>query len=124
MLRYEYIKREWIVSPAARRIYRMSAGISVAFFMFWMVLTVKGAISGIPDVLMPVVKPLILVGVIGAGITLVGMELFLIRFDNSHLLKQFFWFLAMLFPILGPALYCFVVYSRSEVLRKSCRETE
>ena len=122
MLRYDYIPRDWIVSPVARRVYRVSAGVSVAFFLSWMALVVKGAISGIPDALMPVLKPLVLLGVLGAGITLVGMEFFLIRFDDSHLLKQIFWFFAMLFPILGPALYCFFVYSRSGTVREGCGE--
>jgi len=66
------------------------------------------------------VKPFLLAGAFGAGITLVGMEFFLFRFDNSHPLKQVFWFGVVLFPFLGPAMYCFIVYSRSEVLRKSC----
>jgi hypothetical protein len=123
MLRYEYIKREWIISPTARRIYRISAAVSIAFFLLWIVLIVRGRSGGIPDGMWPILKPFILLGVGGAGISLVGMEFFLIRFDDSHFLKQAFWFCAMLFPILGPALYCFIVYSRSDVLRKSCGET-
>ena len=122
MLRYEYIKREWIISPTARRVYRIAAATSVVFFLCWMALVIQRSIDGIPDGLRSVVRPIVLIGVIGAGITLVGMEFFLIRFDNSHALKQVFWFCAMLFPILGPAVYCFLVYSRSEVLRRACRE--
>jgi hypothetical protein len=122
MLRYEYIKREWIISPTARRIYRISAAVAVAFFLFWMALVLEVAISGIPDGIRPLVKPFVLLGVLGAGITLVGMGFFLVRFDDSHFLKQAFWFCAMLFPMLGPALYCFIVYSRSEALRKGCGE--
>jgi len=45
------------------------------------------------------------------------MEIFLFRFDNSRPLKQVFWFVIMLFPLLGAALYCFVVYSRSNVFK-------
>ena len=36
-----------------------------------------------------------------------GMEYFLFSFDNSSDTKKVFWFCVMLFPLLGPALYCF-----------------
>jgi hypothetical protein len=45
------------------------------------------------------------------------MEYFLFGFDKSSGMKKVFWFGVMLFPPLGPALYCFLVYSRSEVLK-------
>jgi hypothetical protein len=32
-----------------------------------------------------------------------------------------FWFCAMIFFPLGPALYCFVVYSRSNAIKKICQ---
>jgi len=76
--------------------------------------------DGIPATLIPAARVLLFFGVLGAGITIVGMEYFLFRFDNSHPLKQMFWFCVMLLPILGAALYCFIVYSRSEVLKSSC----
>lgn len=59
-------------------------------------------------------------GVLGAGITLVGMEYFLFRFDASHPLKQILWFGSMLLPLLGPSLYRFIVYSHSNVLKEVC----
>jgi hypothetical protein len=42
------------------------------------------------------------------------MQYFLFRFDDSHPMKQIFWFCVILFPSLGPALFCFTVYSRSK----------
>jgi hypothetical protein len=117
MLKYEYINKEWIVSPTARRVYRTSASLSVALFFGWWAILVVG---GIPETIAPVVRLLLLAGVLGAGITFVGMEFFLFRFDDSHPLKQIVWFLVMLFPLLGAALYCFIVYSRSNVLKSSC----
>lgn len=117
MLKYEYIKKEWIVSPTARRIYRASAGLSVALFFGWWAILVVGRI---PETMAPVVRLLLLAGVLGAGITIVGMEFFLFRFDDSHPLKQIVWFVVMLIPLLGASLYCFVVYSRSGVLKSSC----
>jgi hypothetical protein len=62
-----------------------------------------------------------LVGVLGMALTGLGMEYFLLRFDDSHPLQQGFWFCLMLLAPLGPALYCFFWHSRSEVLR-SCVE--
>ncbi len=114
MLKYEYINKEWIVSPAARRVYRISASLSVALFFGWWAILVAG---GITDTIAPVVRLLLLPGVLGAGITIVGMQFFLFRFDTSHPLKQVVWFLVMLFPLLGAALYCFIVYSHSDVLK-------
>jgi hypothetical protein len=120
MLKYEYINKDWIVSPTARRVYRASASLSVALFIGWCAIL----IAGIPGSIAPVVRLLLLAGVLGAGITIVGMEFFLSRFDASHPLKQIVWFFVLLFPLLGPALYCFVVYSRSEVLKSSCAKRE
>jgi len=59
----------------------------------------------------------VLVGVLGAAITIVAMEYFLFGFDKSSALKRLFWFLVMLFPLLGPSLYCFIVYLRSDVVK-------
>ena len=83
--------------------------VAVNRFCWWAVLVA----GGIPETIAPVVRLLPLAGVLRAGITIVGMEFFLFRFDDSHPLKQIVWFLVMLFPILGAALYCFIVYSRS-----------
>ena len=121
MLPYEFISREWIVSSTARRVYRVSAVLSVVLFFGWMAALSQGGIYG---AVAPVIKFLFFLGVLGAGITIVGMEYFLFRFDDSHPLKQIFWFCVMLFPILGAAIYCFVVYSRSAVLRSSCAKSE
>jgi len=110
MLRYEYINKEWIVSSAARRVYRTAAVTSLALYPVAVALMVRE----IPRILVPALRPLLLASIIGAGITVVGMEFFLFRFDDSHALKQILWFGAMLFIPLGPALYCFLVYSRSK----------
>jgi hypothetical protein len=116
MLKYEFINKEWIVSPTAGRVYRASAALSVALFFGWCIILFVG---GIPPTIAPLVRLFLLAGVLEAGITFVGMEFFLFRFDDSHPLKQIVWFVVMLFPLLGPALYCFIVYSRSNALRST-----
>jgi hypothetical protein len=114
MLRYYYINKEWMVSDAAQRTYRVAASLSMALFF---VLVAVRHVGAIPEALLPVVKLLLLAGVLGAAITMIAMEYFLFGFDTSPAMKKLFWFCVMLFPPLGPALYCFIVYSRSDVLK-------
>ncbi len=119
MLKYDFVSRECIVSPTARRVYRISAGLSIAlFFLLWAVLFAE---VDIPEFLAPAVKLLLVAGIVGAAITIVAMEFFLFRFDDSRALRQLVWFIVMLFPLLGAALYCFLVYSRSGVHKSSVR---
>ena len=119
MVKYEYINKEWIVSLTARRVYRVSAALSIALFFGWWAILFVG---GIPSAIAPLVRVFLFAGVLGAAITLVGMEFFLFRFDDSHPLKQVVWFLLMLLPLLGAPLYCLLVYSRSNVLKRSYTE--
>jgi len=123
MLKYEFINREWIVSRTARLVYRVSALLSLMLFFLWLMLLFAwlGVFNGVqtPEHAAPVVRLLLFAGILGAAITIVGMEFFLFRFDTSHPLKQVFWFCVMLIPLLGAALYCFVVYSRSDALKNS-----
>jgi hypothetical protein len=121
MQSYEFINKEWIVSPTARRVYRISASLSVALFVGLWVVLFEG---GIADTSAPIARLLLFVGALGAGITFVGMEYFLFRFDDSRPLKQVVWFCVMLFPLLGAALYCFLVYSRSNALKSSAKHAE
>jgi hypothetical protein len=116
MLWYEYINKEWIVSPTARRVYRVAATASLGLPVFLVVVQIYGQ-SLFPR---PVLRLIFLVGVLGTALTIVGMEYFLFRFDNSHPLKQVLWFCVMAFIPLGPALYCFFAYSRSDMLKRSC----
>ena len=98
VLKYDYISKEWIVSPVARRIYLVSAIISVTLFIGISAALVQG---GLPEIDPAITRTVLLIGVPGAGITSVGMLYFLVRFDNSHPLKQVFWFCFMLLPLLG-----------------------
>jgi hypothetical protein len=117
MLKYELISRDWIVSPAARIVYRVSAGLSLALFLVLLGLLVEE--FRVPASLTLVVRLLLFLGVAGAATTIAGMEFFLFRFDDSSALKQVLWFVMMLIPLLGAPLYCFFVYSRSDVVKSS-----
>ena len=112
-MRNYYINKEWILSRTARRIYRVAASLSLALFFFILAVRFMG---GVPASLVPILKLPLFAGVLGAATTMVAMEYFLFGFDNSSVFKKILWFFVLLFPPLGPALYCFIVYSRSEVL--------
>jgi len=114
MLRYYYINRGWIISATARWTYRLAATLSLALFFLLFDMRLRGTI---PNALLPVLKPILFAGVLGTATTLVAMEYFLLGFDDSSSLKKVFWFCVMMLPPLGPALYFFFVYSRSNVLK-------
>jgi hypothetical protein len=114
MLRYYYINRGWIISATARWVYLLAATLSLALFFLLFDVRLRGTI---PNVLLPILKLVLFAGVLGAATTQVAMEYFLFGFDDSSALKKVFWFCVMLLPPLGPALYCFLVYSRSNVLK-------
>ncbi len=114
MLRYYYINKEWMVSGTAQHVYRVTSSLSLVLFFMLMALRLMGEI---PNGLLPIMKLLILAGVLGTATTMVAMEYFLFGFDSSSATKKVFWFCVMLFPPLGPALYCFIVYLRSDALK-------
>ena len=102
MIKYEYINKEWIVSPTARRVYRAAAIVSLTIYFTLAAILINGPT--------PALKQLLFVGVVATAIITVGMEVFLFRFDDSRGWMQIFWFCLMLFLPVGPALYCFLVY--------------
>lgn len=115
---YEYIKRDWIVSQGARRLYRFSALLSLTLVAWpW-----TASAGGGPGAIAAVAKFLIFAAILGYVVTQSAMEIFLFRFDKSGAFKQVFWFCVLLLPILGAALYCFLVYSRSDVLSSNCAQ--
>jgi hypothetical protein len=125
MFLHYLINREFIVSETASRVYRAAATLSVSLFYF-IVLIIAMHVAGarIPGVALPIVKLLLFVGVMGAAVTMVGMEYFLFDFDRSSANRRVFWFAVMLLPLLGAPLYCFRVYSRSEVVNSSLSHSE
>ncbi|MGB9074759.1 MAG: hypothetical protein WCC22_19135 [Terriglobales bacterium] len=108
MLRYYYINKEWMLSSTARRTYRAAAVLSLVLFCS---LWVWPFVDEIPAALLPILKLLLLAGVLGAATTVVAMEYFLFGFDKSPAGKKVLWFCVTLIPLVGPPLYCFVVYS-------------
>ena len=108
MHQYEFLSKQWIVSPTARRAYRAAAIVSLTMYVSLVALVVCGPI--------PLLKLFLFIGVLATAINGVGMEYFLFRFDDSRVGMQIFWFCVLFFVPLGAALYCFLVYSRSKVV--------
>jgi tellurite resistance protein TehA-like permease len=116
MLRYEFISKEWIVSPRARLVYRAAAVASL------MLIPLLAEIIIYPQ--HTFLRPLVFLAVVGMALNGLGMEYFLIRFDNSPAWQQILWFFANILIPVGPALYCFIVYSRSEVVTNSSANSQ
>jgi len=117
MNHYEFIPKGLLVSPTARRVYRVTAALSLAIYLSLPDIWIKGSIPGL--------NQLLFLAVVGMAITLVGMEVFLFRFDDSAAWKQILRFCLMLFVPLGPALYCYLVYSESTAVKgRICRNPE
>ena len=121
MLRYELISPKLIVSRTAYHVYRVSACLSILLFVALCIVISEGSL---PEIIAPIAQSLLLVFAIAAASTIVGMEFFLFRFDNSRPLKQVFWFCVMLVPLLGAATYCFVVYSRSNLFKARAEQVQ
>src|SRR6267142_2449707 len=115
MLRYYFINREWIMSSTARCIYRTAAVLSMGLFVGLCLLPLSGGI--VLD--SPAVNFLLFIGVVGAAITVVAMEYFLFGFDRSPEWKKVCWFCIMVLPLIGPALYGFIVYSRADMVKRN-----
>ena len=109
---FQYVKKEWIVSTGARRLYRAAAAISMAVYPLLLALIYDGPL--------PFLKQLLFIAVLATALNGMAMEFFRFRFDESQAWKQIFWFCALIFIPIGPALYCLLVYSRSQVLRTAC----
>jgi hypothetical protein len=114
MLRNFYINKKWMVSGSARRVYLVAAWLSLGLFVIRIGLRLAGPM---PEAIHPGFKIIVLACVLGAATVQVGMEYFLFGFDKSSLPKKIFWFCVMLLPFLGAALYCFLVYLRSDVFK-------
>jgi hypothetical protein len=115
VLRNYYINKGFMVSNTAWRVYRLATCASLGMCVILVALKIAG---GVPQGFLTVVKVLLFAGAMGTALAFVAMEYFLFGFDKSSAIKKAFWFCVMIkVPILGPALYCFLVYSRSEVVK-------
>ena len=111
---YFAIDRRLIVSAAACRFHRLAAWISL--------IVTAGILAGCftpgtPAWLGPFAPPLLMTGILAYVSNVSAMEVFLFRFDETGAVKQIFWFLVTLVPLLGAPVYCLVAYSRSNAVK-------
>jgi hypothetical protein len=114
MLRNYYINREWLLSSTSKAIYRWAAALSLFLVVIRIEHRLRGDALFASELSLALFEAMLLVGVVGAAVTLVAMEYYFFVFDDSSTWKKALWFVAMIFVPLGPALYCFFVYSRSK----------
>lgn len=116
---YLPIKKSWIVSPSARRVYFVCA--LAAFSLFGVFVASRAAIGAsgaasladYPTAALTV-RLLVWPGVLGTALLSIAMWYFWLSFDDSSWIKKAFWFLPLYFLLaLGPAFYYFLVYRRS-----------
>lgn len=116
-MRHYFITRSWLVSLTARKIYRATAVASLSVVIFPTLYRTLGeqalAIAWVDQVL----RLGLLIAVLSTATTLVAMEYYFFAFDNSGAWVKTFWFLIAWLPPFGTALYCFLVYSRSDYFR-------
>ncbi len=119
---YFYIKRTWLISPAARRIWRACAWLSLlllacpflyAFYADWLY----------DHQSLGLLNLLLLISVIALAGNVAAMEYYLFTLDDSRALAQIFWFVAFFLAPVGPAIYCLVVYSRSKYFKTETAES-
>jgi hypothetical protein len=76
----------------ARVVYRTAAALSLLLIpVLWVAFG-----GGMLGPLRPILRPLLFVGSARMALTGLGIEYFLLRFDDSHPLQQGFWFCRML----------------------------
>jgi hypothetical protein len=112
MVRYQLIDKKMIVSRTATLTYR-AAAIFRPGVLF--------RLDDVSDIRCPAGHRacLAFLGALSYATTMTGMEVFLIGFDNSHPLKQIFWFCMLIIRFFGLALYWFVVYSNSDAVKNT-----
>ncbi|HVU44969.1 MAG TPA: hypothetical protein VHD85_02520 [Terracidiphilus sp.] len=104
-----------MLSTTAQKVYRWAARISILFFVL---LVAAPFLSGMPQVLVPLYRAVLFLGVVATALLVVAMEYFLFGFDQSSSITKAFWIVLAFVPPLGTALYCLYGYARSEILDK------
>jgi hypothetical protein len=121
---YLPIKKTWIISRTARRVYFVCALAALSFFGVLIAsraafrLSGQATAEGIATAGL-MVRLLLWPGLVGTALLSVAMWYFWIGFDDSGWLKKAMWFIPLYFLLpFGPALYYFFVYCRNGEVAK------
>jgi hypothetical protein len=113
---YLPISSNWLFSKNAKRVYLASALLALC-----LIATLIGSrtamraagIGRLTPTAAPLVRALLLPGILGAGVLWTGMWHFWFSFDRSHYLKKAIWFAILFFLVpLGTLAYYFFVYRK------------
>lgn len=113
------ISHGWMVSRAARRVYFVSAILSLALLAT--IIGVHAAISAAGMSALTrgsatIVRILLFPEIIGTALLWIAMWYFWFGFDRSQFLKKAAWFVGLFFfAPLGPVLYYFFVFRRCAI---------
>ena len=122
-MRYYLISENWLISPRARRIYRWCAAISLPLLPSYILFFVLARLGMLTPFLESLLRLLLVLSIAATAVIWVAMEYFLFVIDESSGWAEIFWFLAMMFVGIGPALYVFFGYSRASCFRKKTAQT-
>jgi len=92
--------------------YRFCAIFSLTLFL---VLFLFPYLDEIPKALLALVKLAFVASLLATAVTLIAMEYFFFSFYEASTPKMIFWFLVLGLLVIGPALFCFTVYSKTPI---------
>jgi hypothetical protein len=122
---YLPIKKAWIVSRVARRLYLICAVLAMSLFggviASRMALTASGVASfSASQAAVLLIRILLWPGIVATALLSIAMWYFWFGFDNSGWIRKTAWFLPLYLLLgIGPALYYFFVYRRNAEVANS-----
>jgi hypothetical protein len=121
---YLPISRAWMVSPGAQRLYLLCALANLSFIAVLIGTLIAMAASDVFFLTDPaairLVRVLLWPGIVGSGTLAVAMWYFWYSFDQSGWIPKTIWFFVLILGrSVGPLIYYFFVYRRSDGLRRT-----
>jgi hypothetical protein len=121
---YLPIRRGWIISRVASRLYFVCALAALSLFGVFIASVAALGAAGAPSLdAFPaaalVVRILLWPGILGTALLSIAMWYFWFGFDNSGWISKAIWFVPLyVFLAIGPAFYYFFVYRRNAEVAK------
>ena len=121
---YLPIRRGWIISRVASRLYFVCALAALSLFGVFIASVAASGAAGAPSLdAFPaaalVVRVLLWPGILGTALLSIAMWYFWFGFDNSGWISKAIWFVPLyVFLAIGPAFYYFFVYRRNAEVAK------